>query len=169
MNRQLILLRHAKSDWSLSSRKDYDRPLSGRGTVDVAGIAQWLKGNNYLPDHVISSPALRAWQTTEAVSYSLGISAQNIHYDKNIYMADRNNLLKVFENISANYKSVLLVGHNPGLDELLIYLAAKKLKLTKNGKLLTTAAAAILSIPGDWNNLSAQSASLVDIMRPKEL
>jgi len=169
MNRQLILLRHAKSDWSLSSRQDYGRPLSGRGIVDVAGIGRWLKDHDYLPDYVISSPALRAWQTAESVSYSLGISAQIVHYDKNIYLADCNSLLKILKNLSENYRSVLLVGHNPGLDELLIYLAARKLKLTRNNKLLTTAAVAILSMPDDWNKLSAHSASLVDMVHPKEL
>jgi len=169
MNRQLILLRHAKSDWSLSSRQDYDRPLSGRGMVDAVRIGQWLKTNEYIPDHVISSPALRAWQTTEAVCNSLPISAKNIHYDRNIYMAERDDLLKVIENISGDCVKVLLVGHNPGLDDLLIYLAADKLKLTTNGKLLTTAAAAILSVSGDWKNLSAHSGSLLDMVRPKEL
>ena len=169
MNKHLILLRHAKSDWSLSSAQDYDRPLSGRGIVDAAGTGQWLKNHNYAPDYVLSSPALRTWQTTEAVSYSIEISMPNIHYDKNIYMADCDSLLKILRNISTDYKCVLLVGHNPGLDELLLYLAADKLKLTRNDKLLTTAAVAILSIPDEWNNLHTHSATLINIMRPKKL
>ena len=169
MNGQLILLRHAKSDWSLSSSQDYDRPLSGRGIVDAAAIGQWLKDHDYLADYVVSSPALRAWQTAEAVSYSLGISAQNVHYEKAIYMADSDSLLKILGSISADHKRVLLVGHNPGLDELLVYLAADKLKLTRNDKLLTTASVAILSIPDDWNNLPKHAASLVEMKRPKEL
>lgn len=163
------MLRHAKSDWSRSSVQDYDHPLSGRGILDATGIGQWLKNHDHAPDYVISSPALRAWQTSEAVSYSLGVSAQNVHYDRNIYMADRDSLLKILASISADYRCVLLEGHNPGLDELLIYLAADKLKLSRNDKLLTTAAVAILLIPDEWNNLSAHSASLIKIMRPKKL
>ena len=169
MNRKLILLRHAKSDWSQPSCEDFDRPLSGRGIVDVNAIGTWLKRQGHVPDYVISSPALRAWQTTEAVCYSLGVSADDVHYDSGAYMADRDGLLKILEKIPADDKCVLLVGHNPGLDDLLIYLSEDELKLTDNGKLLTTAAAAVLTMSGDWKVHGAHCGRLLDMKRPKEL
>ncbi|MFT5083587.1 MAG: phosphohistidine phosphatase [Lentisphaeria bacterium] len=166
MNRKLILMRHAKSDWSQTSREDFDRPLGGRGIVDATGMGQWLKRHDHVPDTVISSPALRAWQTAEAVSFALSVSMKNIHYDRSTYMAESEQLLQVLKDAPARSGCVLLIGHNPELDELLTYLAADRLKRTSDGKLITTAAVAILSIPGDWNNLSAGSGHLLEMKRP---
>lgn len=169
MSRQLILMRHAKSAWDSLASSDYERTLTERGLLDAARMGQWLKENGFIPDYVLSSPALRAWQTTESVSHALGLESHQVLYDKSVYLAGRDSLLKMLDKIPADKKTVLLVGHNPGLDQLLIYLAANKLNFTDTGKLLTTASAAILSMPQDWNNLSVHAANLLQLMRPKQL
>lgn len=169
MTKQLIMIRHAKSDWSLPAIDDFERPLAGRGIVDCAKIGQWLAAQGCSVDCVISSSALRAWQTTEAIAYSLGISRQKIQYDGKLYLADSDDMLKIIRKQADNCDTLLLVGHNPGMDQLLIELTAHKLKLTENGKLLTTASVAMLSIPDDWKNLATHSGNIIVMMRPREL
>ncbi|MDT8383271.1 MAG: histidine phosphatase family protein [Gammaproteobacteria bacterium] len=169
MNRQLTLLRHAKSDWDSLSDSDYDRPLSHRGIRDANRVGRWLQEQAYAPDYIVSSPALRARQTIEAVNSVLEIAPQHIHYDSNIYMANRETLLQVLAGIPKKYSSILLVGHNPGLDELLVYLCAGKPEHSKDGKLLTTAAIASLAMPDNWKDLPPHACNLLKLIRPKDL
>ena len=164
----LIVMRHAKSDWSTSASNDFDRPLSRRGDRDAPRMAAWLAQQSLLPDIIISSPALRTKQTVLAVVEKLGIPEQEIIWEASIYEASLDQLLEVLDRYSAAAESVLLVGHNPGLDSLVEYLSDRP-PLYRRGKLMTTAAVAVLDYGDKEISTREHSARLELLVRPKDL
>ena len=161
-------MRHAKSDWDSSTRFDFDRPLSKRGNKDAPRMAGWLKNQGYLPDKIVSSPACRAKQTAYLIADELGIS-ESIVWDESIYEASMMELLTVISDYADSTQTLMLIGHNPGLDYLLQYLCLSSPNENNEGKLMTTAAIAILNY-GDGPIITGQgSAELEVLMRPKEL
>lgn len=164
----LYLLRHAKSAWDTGAADDFSRPLNQRGEEDAPKIGLWLQQQDLAPECVISSPALRAWQTITAVCHVLNIDTQTIHFDRRLYLASRSDLCHIIEQTGDNFDSLLLVGHNPGLDELLEYLVGGELPRTSSGKLLTTASLAIVQLP-NWHPLKRHQAHLLELIRPKSL
>ena len=113
----LLIVRHAKSDWSGDIAKDFDRPLAKRGKKTLSVIAEWLDSQHIKPDLLVSSPALRAKQTAQAIIEKLHIPDQTITFDDRLYLADTDILLEVLEEAAHSQpqpKSVMLVGHNPG-------------------------------------------------------
>jgi phosphohistidine phosphatase len=167
--RTLYLMRHAKSDWHSVARSDFERPLNKRGVKDASRVGQWLHTQKIAPSLILSSPARRAQQTAEAVTEVMGLDEDRIQFDKNLYLADRVALLNVLYAIPESTDSVLLVAHNPGLDELVGWLAAEPPTLSDSGKLMTTAAIAIFELPVPWAKLKRNAASLRQLLRPKEL
>ncbi|MFV1973448.1 MAG: histidine phosphatase family protein [Thiohalobacterales bacterium] len=168
-HRTLLLLRHAKSDWSAGATDDFSRPLSRRGCKDSPGMGAWMKQQGLVPDHVMCSPATRARQTAELVCDAAGIDPGIINREPELYLADLETLLDIAGNSPAAANTVMLVGHNPGMEALLLYLAGNELQTPKDGKYLPTATLAQLLISGNWHNLRAGSASLAGIMRPRNL
>ncbi|MDZ7751005.1 MAG: histidine phosphatase family protein [Gammaproteobacteria bacterium] len=169
MTRRLWLLRHGKSDWHAGTPDDFDRPLAKRGGRDAARMGEWLAARGPLPDHVVSSPAQRARQTTLAVCGSLGIGKRQVFWDTRIYEAPLDQLLEVLADCPASATCTLLVGHNPGLDELLMHLSGGHAEADPKGKLMTTAALAELALPDDWSVLPAGCAELIIQQRPRDL
>lgn len=166
---ELLLLRHAKSDW-LQDCSDYTRPLNSRGRRDAPRLGHWLKRQQLLPDCVMSSPAQRARQTVEAVCQNAGIPLQNIQWLDALYLASLEQLCTMLRTTPAGCTRLLLVGHNPGLEELLLYLSATPLPRKTNGKLLTTATLARLQLPDTgWSQLSRACAQVLAIQYPAEL
>jgi phosphohistidine phosphatase len=166
--RELYILRHAKSDWGSDAKSDFDRPLAKRGKKDAPSMGKWLAKQNLKIDFIVSSPAERAKQTIYAVVKELGISKKEIHYNEKIYMASLETLLQVLEESPKKAKKVMLVGHNPGLDDLLQYLV-KDPPLTESGKLLTTACLAQITLPEDWTQLQRHCGKLVNLTRPRDI
>lgn len=168
--RELYILRHAKSDWESGVASDFERPLAKRGEKDAPAMGKWMRKQHLQTDYIISSPAERAKQTIHAVAKELDIARKNIHFNENIYLASVDTLLKELGHCPAHAKNVLLVGHNPGLDDLLQYLVPEQsLSLTESGKLMTTAALARLSMPKDWTGLKRHCAALISLTRPGDL
>ncbi|NNE38073.1 MAG: histidine phosphatase family protein [Gammaproteobacteria bacterium] len=168
-NHQLLIMRHAKSDWDAQYGRDFDRPLSKRGLNNVQAMAGWLSNQGLAPDKVVSSPATRAKQTSSLLLKSMELDKKNISWDERIYEAGLGDLLKVIEDHCEGVQRLLLVGHNPGLDSLVQYLAMQQPQTTLTGKLMTTAAIAVLDY-GEGNiSTDDGSAALVELMRPKEL
>lgn len=162
-------MRHAKSDWATAAGSDFDRPLSKRGIKDAPVMGDWLAAQGHMPGLIVSSPAKRAKQTTLFVAGQLGYPSRDINWEEHIYEASLDELLTVVEDYSYQSGSFMLVGHNPGLDSLVLYLSRTRPAYTTNGKLMTTAAVAVLDF-GD-NGISARehSAELITLMRPREL
>ena len=168
MSRQLLILRHGKSDWDFNV-SDFDRPLKKRGKKAAQNIGSWLLLKNLVPDYIISSPAERASNTTEELCKAMQLPDQHIQYDSRIYEAYTNDLIAVLADCPANAERILLVGHNPGLEQLLIYLHKGILKIPNDGKILPTATLATLIINKDWQSLSENCANVLSITRPATL
>lgn len=165
---ELLLLRHAKSDWAQDC-DDFDRPLNKRGRRDAPRMGAWLAAHGLMPDRVLSSPARRARQTTEAVCEALQIPAGRIVWDRRLYMAPLPLLLGILMDIPADTRRLLLVGHNPGLEDLLVHLAREPLPPSPDAKLLPTAGLAHLRLDRGWQAAPQGTAELLRRMRPRDL
>ncbi|MGB5640533.1 MAG: histidine phosphatase family protein [Sedimenticolaceae bacterium] len=168
MPRELLLLRHGKSDRN-SDIEDYDRPLKDKGKRGAQRMAVWLQRNGLTPDLVISSPAERALVTAQKCCKAMGMGADHVQTDRRIYQASRDTLLQVLADCPAEAQRVMLVGHNPGLELLLIYLADQALEIPAKGSLMPTAALARLAMPDDWSALQEAEAKLLQLIRPSSL
>ena len=167
MTRELLLLRHGKSDWLIDT-DDFSRPLKKRGRRAVKQVGRWLNEQQLIPDTILSSPATRTLTTAQEICRQLDIDESAIVCDPRIYDADALTLLAVLKNCCREQR-VLLVGHNPGLECLLLKLIPHSVPLSKNGKCLPTAALAQLSFDGEWADLARGCATLVTLIRPDSL
>jgi len=166
---RLILLRHGKSDWSTNAPTDFERPLTDRGRKAARQMGQWMRQQKLVPARVISSPARRARETSLLVAEQLNIDSEEIHWADSVYAASLNDLLAIVRKNSDTARSLLVIGHNPGLDDLLCYLSRDPVALTSDGKLLTTAAVAVLDYGAQPLAAKADSARLELLMRPRDL
>lgn len=166
MEKQLWLLRHAKADTGDNRMQDIDRPLSHRGRKQATRLGEWMHEKNLMPALIVSSPAVRARQTTELVCQSLGVDLNHVHFDPGLYLASRHNLLEIIDRLSLPEGSVMLVGHNPGLEDLLTWLCDAPLPRTTDGKLLTTTNLVRIGLS---DTLSESSGRLIELTRPDEL
>ncbi|MGH8579772.1 MAG: SixA phosphatase family protein [Gammaproteobacteria bacterium] len=164
--RELLILRHAKSAWDTDAVMDHDRPLAKRGKRDAKRIGKWLREQKIVPDSILSSPARRAVQTTHAICETLHIDTGRVVWDQRIYAAAAGSLLDIVRERPERERIVLLVGHNPGLEHLILYLCGDAVEIPENGKLLPTAALARLAVTREWNALSEGSVALRSITRP---
>lgn len=168
MPRRLLVMRHAKSAWGTDAPSDFERPLNARGIDDAPRMGQWLREQGMVPQWVASSPAKRAEQTVLAVCQQLGLDEQAVQWEPEIYGASVDQLCEVLAGCPDDATSALVVGHNPGLEGLVAFLCAS-VPVPPDGKLLPTAAVAQLRMPDSWGDLSAASAELVSITRPRSL
>ncbi len=163
INKELLLLRHGKSDWHTDTT-DFNRPLNKRGKRAAQQIGEWLTRQNLTPDLIICSPAIRALTTAEIVCSALGLSVHSIQIEDTIYEASMSDLQQLLLHTPDSVQRLLLVGHNPGFESLLSYLAPD-LPMPNDGKLLPTATLAYLQLDPQWSFL--QGSYL--IQRPKGL
>ena len=157
--RTLIVLRHAKSDWS-GSEADIDRTLNPRGQSQAPDAGSWLAEHVPVIDLAVVSPATRARATWALASAELGHNPE-ARIDDRAYAASVNDLLQILRELPDELQSVILVAHNPGLEEL-VYV------LTGESVTLSTSALAVLGVPGSWAELVASTAVLVTSGRPGE-
>ena len=167
MSRELWLLRHGKADRDLAM-EDFDRPLKKRGKLAAQRIGEWLKQGNLFPDRLISSPAKRALATAKIAHKAMSLESLVITQDHRLYQEGFERLKTVLAECPVETRRVLLVGHNPELEDLLINLVGAG-NLPATDKLLPTAALAGLVMPDDWSNLEAGCAELLAITCPKSL
>lgn len=166
--RELLVLRHAKSDWG-ESASDFDRPLAKRGRKDAPRVGRWLREEGLAPDLVLSSPAKRARETAERVVEALGSDAGEVRWEPRLYDADLGRILRVLAEKSVAGRRVLLVGHNPGLEDLVLHLGGDAVAIPGDGKVLPTAAVARFRMPPDWGRLPPGSGELLALVRPAEM
>lgn len=166
--RELLILRHGKSDWN-SATDDFNRPLKNRGKRAAQQMGVWLQQQNMIPDYILSSPAVRALNTAEKLCKSMGLGVQSLHTDKRLYASQVATLKRVLAECPDSARRVLLVGHNPELEELLIDLSDQDIRFPDDGKLLPTATLARLYLSNNWNKLSSGCAQLHSITRPSSL
>jgi phosphohistidine phosphatase len=169
MKRELLILRHAKSDWDTGAASDFDRPLSKRGRKDAPRVGRYLSEQGLVPDYIVSSPAERAKQTVIAVCRQMDIREEQINWDSRIYHAGAGSLLDVLNDSPGDAQRVLIAGHNPGLEILLQNLCNHEIPMPDDYKLLPTAAVAHLEILSEWKNLEGGLARLVSLTRSRSL
>jgi len=167
-SKTLLVLRHGKSDWS-TGEDDFDRPLVSRGRLGSRKMGAWIRHRKLRPDVVLSSPAERARGTTEAACAAMGLPLKKVRWDERIYAAPVESLLAALADCPKGARSVMLVGHNPGLEDLVDYLAAGELEIPDDGKLLPTSALAQLEMLPDWPKLTRGCATLLSVTRPGEV
>ena len=168
MTRELLVLRHGKSDWA-TGRRDFDRPLAPRGRKASRRIGRLLAEHGMLPDIVLSSSALRARQTAERVCRFAGVEAARIEWEPAIYEAELDTLLELLSRVPEQAARVMIVGHNPGFDELVRYLGGDTVAEWDAPNLMPTAALAHLEMPESWDGLRRGAARCRSLVRPREL
>lgn len=169
MSRELLVFRHGKSDWSTDAASDFERPLAERGRKAAKRMGRWLREQQLLPDHIVSSPAKRAKQTIVRACKFAGIPKDLVIWDQDIYEADIPDLLRVLAQCPQDKKRVMIVGHNPGFADLVSYLAGNHVDIPPDGKLMPTAALARLELPDLWNALEQDCALALSITRARDL
>ncbi len=168
MSRELLILRHGKSDWD-AGFDDLRRPLKKRGKYGAKLVGRWLAEHELIPEVILTSPATRALTTAQKCAKNMENSQTIIIQNENIYLAELEQLLGALATTPADTKRVMLVGHNPGLEELVKFLAEETIKTPTDGKLLPTATLAQLQTNQPWDALSQGCAHLMRIVRPSDI
>ena len=169
MSRELLIFRHGKSDWGSDAVDDFNRPLARRGRKAVKRMASWLREENLLPQRILSSPAKRARQTALRLCRHAQIPESRVVWEETIYAADLGTLLDVLANAPGKHGRLMIVGHNPGLEELVYYLSGKPIEAPAGKAALPTAALVRMTMPYDWKRLNSGCARLMSVNRPREL
>ncbi|MCB9423397.1 MAG: histidine phosphatase family protein [Ardenticatenaceae bacterium] len=163
MMKTLLILRHAKSSWDNAQLTDYERPLNSRGKQDAPLMGKLLREQDLVPDLIITSSAERALATAEAVALAGGYE-QEIRATRSFYHADPDAYIDVLRQLDDSLERVMVVGHNPGMEELLE-------ELTGLWEQMPTAALAQIALPiNHWHEFEdGTTGELVNLWRPKEL
>ena len=159
--KQLILLRHAKSDWYSVADTDHDRPLNDRGRRDAPQVGNWLSQNDYRPEHILCSGAERTRQTLSLLIHGSGWENIPVDISKDLYHAREASLV---ERIAAGFSycnTLMVVGHNPGMD-MVVMRFCPQIEPGANGKLMTTAACAVIG----FDDEDLTNPGLIDFRRP---
>jgi len=158
----LLLLRHAKSSWKQPDMNDHDRPLNKRGKKEAPNVGKYLKANDLVPDLILSSTARRAHDTAQAVAEESGFEG-HIDLYQDLYLSDTACYLDILQSLPNTASRVLVVGHNPEMDELLTLL-------TDVSQHMTTAALAQINLPiTSWQELNeATDGRLQNLWTPRE-
>lgn len=164
----LTLLRHAKSDWGDAGLADFDRPLNERGRKDAPLMGRFLAAVGLLPDLVVSSPARRARQTSEAAAQAAGYR-RRIQWEEAIYMASLDTLLAVVQSLPDDAGHALLVGHIPGFEELASALMGAGGRDAYGLHMPTAAAAHIVLAIDLWREARPGCGQLQWLVTPKLL
>jgi phosphohistidine phosphatase len=166
--KQLFLLRHAKSSWDDSDLADHDRPLAPRGRRAATLIAEQLGRERVVPALVLCSSAARTRETLERIAPALGEGVR-VQIEPELYAASERRLLERLRTVEDLVESLMLIGHNPGLEQLALRLAARGEKLGDVRSKYPTGALATLEFDGRWSELRPGSAELTDFVTPKRL
>jgi len=160
--KRLTLIRHGKSSWASLAQEDFERPLNSRGLRDRDRMPALIKGEIPSPQRILSSNAVRASMTTEAIAAGYGLREQDIVYLPALYLASREILLETLGGQPESAAHLMLVGHNPGLTELYNFLCEQRLDN------LPTFAVADLELATDsWVQIPPDCATVEHFLKPK--
>ena len=159
----IVIMRHAKSSWADVSLSDYDRPLNKRGKHDAPRMGRLIYQNDLIPQLIITSSAKRAKKTAQAAADSLGYDGQ-IEVTRELYHAGAASYIERLNGIVPDYSRVMVIGHNPGIEELIE-------DLTGLWERMPTAALAVIDLPiENWSELTENTqGKLVNLWIPREL
>ncbi len=157
------LTRHAKSSWSDSSLRDFDRPLNGRGRRDAPFMASLMKGKGIVPDRIISSPANRAITTAGHFAEALGIDEADIERKQGIYEAYPETLHEIVTSINDDLNTVFLFGHNPGFTAYANRYAAEYIP-----NMPTCSIVCVSSTADSWSKIDPSNSKVTEFFFPKQ-
>lgn len=165
--KSLFLMRHAKSSWSSDASDDFSRPLNERGMRDAKRVAELFQARDWHPERIVYSAAKRTTITAECLGKTFS-QAKEVVSSEQLYLAGLDHLLSVVSETPENVTQLLLIGHNPGMEQLLRYLCPE-VEYQDNGKLLTTANVVHIGLPDRWSEASREKGRLLEHLRPKSL
>lgn len=168
MNRELLLLRHGKAAMD-GSTDDFHRPLKDGGKRGAQRVGVRLAQGGWVPDLIITSPAVRARVTAEKCCKAGGIDLQRLRHDERLYLANVDTLLAVLADCPAEVCRVMLVGHNSGLERLLEYIGGDSVVIPADGELMPTATLARVLFDSDWYALQKGQGQLQQLIRASDL
>lgn len=160
--RRLMLLRHAKSDWSVSGQRDIDRTLNARGRDSAPAMGRYMAQQGLVPDHVLVSSARRTRETWELVAPAFRRQPA-FGYEPRLYEASAKAILGVLQETDPRVRTLLVIGHNPGLQEVAAILMASGEPDARDRLLekFPTASLAVIDIPADdWRGLKPSCGRL---------
>jgi len=160
--KKIILIRHGKSAWDNPFLSDHDRPLAERGLRDVPKMAKRLKKRGIKPDLILSSSANRALLTAQITAEELGMNSESIVQEKNLYHASPNTILKYLRMQNDHIDLIVVVGHNPGMNELIEELGGHLDNLPTAGQF------GFKFKTDHWTEIDAQNAEVWFIDFPKK-
>ncbi|MDH6134329.1 phosphohistidine phosphatase [Kitasatospora sp. MAA4] len=169
-SRRIIVLRHAKADWPEVA--DHERPLADRGRHQAPLAGRWLADSGIAPDYVLCSTSLRTRETWKLAAHELPERPHKVVFEKRIYDASAGEIIEVLKETSDEVGDLLLVGHNPGVQNLTEVLAGGEsmgdelARLRQGG--FPTAAVAVLAFDGSWKSVEPGVARLVSFYVPPE-
>jgi phosphohistidine phosphatase len=164
----LYLLRHGKSSWEDAGLPDHDRPLAPRGRHAAKLVAEHLRRELTPIDLVLCSSARRTCQTLEGIARAIGDDVP-VQVERELYSAHGDDLLGRLRRVPTATQSVMVVGHNPAIQELTLGLAQGGEELSRVKRKFPTGALATLTFERDWHQLQPQDAELVAFVTPRDL
>ncbi len=172
MTKKLTILRHAKSGWDDPVARDFDRPLNKRGEKAARLMGRWMRDNGLSFDHVIASPAVRVIETLDRVAGGYGQRIEAT-WERRVYLASSATLMDVLRELGDTPVSVLMVGHNPGLEDLVLDLVpgdtGGALRASVYEKYPTAAIAEIELGIASWSEIERGTGVLTRFIRPRDL
>ncbi|MES2454021.1 MAG: histidine phosphatase family protein [Bacteroidota bacterium] len=162
MTKQLLLVRHGKSEWGNEHLADFDRPLNPRGHRNAPEMAARLITKGLEPQFIVSSPAMRAITTAKHFAQVWDIPSNHLAEEPAIYEADTKTLLKIVNKLANQYDRIALFGHNPGFTDFANYLTNAGIY-----NIPTCGTVLIEFLISDWQEVSHSTGSLVEFDYPK--
>lgn len=170
--KRLILLRHAKSSWEDPVQRDFDRPLNDKGRRAAETMGRHMRELGIEWDHAVASPAARVIETLAAASIGYG-EAIEPEWDKRAYLASDMTLLEIVHEASDDSASLLISGHNSGLEDLVLLLVPENgddaLRASLEEKYPTASLAEMEFDVESWADIEPESGRLVRFVRPRDL
>ena len=171
--KSLTILRHAKSGWDVQVERDFDRPINARGRRGAELIGQYVKRSGLPVDRIIASPAVRVTETLDLFQPAAGLDALEPHWDRRIYLASAATLIDVIRDMGKDAAHLLISGHNPGLEDLVLELVPAEgggpFREQVEEKLPTSALVRLELDIADWHDLDVNMARITTFVRPRDL
>ncbi len=162
MTKNIILVRHAKSDWSIPGQKDFDRTLNQRGLLDAPRMGNELAKLNLNPTLIIASPAARTKATAQYVAEQLKYNTDDILFLEDLYEASSRNVLSAINQLDNAHHTVLICGHNPTFTHIAEYFTRQDI-----GNIPTCGMVHISFEVENWAMISGQTGTLKNFIFPK--
>jgi phosphohistidine phosphatase len=169
--KSLMLLRHAKAGWGDSNQRDFDRSLTPQGADAADVLGDYMHQNNIIPDTILCSPAVRTRETLKHVDGKTGWILSPI-FVRDIYMATAEQLLQLIQSLHEPNSKVLMIGHNPGFEDLLLQLVGHGnagLRAVMSEKLPTATLAQVDFDAAEWKGVAKKAGTLSRFIRPVDL